>query len=412
MIRLIGGGLTLLALAGPAAGAAAPPTEELKALRSKLETLRRDIARSESSRTEAADALRTSEQAISEANRKLTELGAARAKIDKELEDLRSQQQAVEKRLARQRELAARLVHQQYTAPPAGPLQALASGQNPNEAARTGVYLDYIARARREILDGLRKDGETLRGLSEETARRQTELVENERSQIAERRRLDTERENRKQALAGVAAQLERQRKEASVLAQDEKRLTKLVQDIARVLAARKPPPAAPPPRAPTVPGAPSAPPAPTPVPPPAPAARSFGGDTAFEQLKGRLQMPVRGELVGRFGSPRSDSGMSWRGWFIQAPAGREVKAVAPGRIVFADWLRGFGNLLILDHGDGFMSLYGNNESLIGRMGEPVRGGETVATVGASGGNTVTGLYFELRHQGRPFDPSGWLNLK
>jgi septal ring factor EnvC (AmiA/AmiB activator) len=97
---------------------------------------------------------------------------------------------------------------------------------------------------------------------------------------------------------------------------------------------------------------------------------------------------------------------------FIQAPTGREVKAVAPGRVVFADWLRGFGNLLILDHGDGFMSLYGNNETLIGRIGEPVRGGDTVAIVGASGGNTVSGLYFELRHQGRPFDPLGWLNLK
>jgi septal ring factor EnvC (AmiA/AmiB activator) len=122
--------------------------------------------------------------------------------------------------------------------------------------------------------------------------------------------------------------------------------------------------------------------------------------------------MPVRGELVGRFGSPRSDSGLTWRGLFIQAPAGREVKAVAPGRIVFADWLRGFGNLLILDHGDGFMSLYGNNEALLGSLGDSVRGGEAVATVGASGGNTATGLYFELRHQGKPFDPLGWLNLE
>lgn len=408
MKRLLGNGLALLILASSAAGAAAPaPSEELKALRSKLEALKRDIARSESSRTEAADALKSSEQAISESNRKLSELAAAKSEVDRQIEELRTQQDAVEKRLGKQRELAARLVYQQYTAPPAAALQALTSGQNPSAVARTSVYLDYIAHARREILDGLRKDSETLRSLGEETAKRQAELAGIQQAQTAERKRLDSERANHKQVLAGIAAQIHRQRQEAGALERDEKRLTKLVQDIARLLAARKPPPAPPrKPDAPTVGIAPSAP------PPPSPPPRSASGDSLFEQLKGRLLMPVRGELAGRFGSPRSDSGMSWRGLFIQAPAGREVKAVAAGRVVFADWLRGFGNLLILDHGDGFMSLYGYNESLIGRIGDPVKGGDTVATVGSSGGNTVTGLYFELRHQGRPFDPMGWLNLK
>lgn len=408
MIRL-GSTVLLVFLAAPAAGAASAPNEELKALRGKLEALKRDIARGESSRAEATDALKASESAISTSNRRLAELTAAQTEVDQQLDALEAKRKAVDQRLARQRELAARLVYQQYTAPPAGALQALTSGKNPNEIARTGVYLDYIARARRQILDGLHKDGETLRALGEETAQRQAELGAIRQEQMAERERLDAERANHKQVLAGIADKIARQRKEAGALERDEKRLTKLVQDLARLLAARKPPPA-PPARAPAAPPtvgfAPSAP------PPPSAPPRSASGDTPFEQAKGRLQMPVRGELVGRFGSPRSDSGMSWRGLFIQAPAGREVKAVAAGRIVFADWLRGFGNLLILDHGDGFMSLYGNNEALIGRIGEAVRSGDTVATVGSSGGNTVSGLYFELRHQGRPFDPLGWLNLK
>jgi len=408
VIRL-GGAVLLVLLATPAAGAASAPNEELKALRGKLESLKRDIARGESSRTEAADALKASESAISTSNRKLAELTAAKGEVDQQLDALEAKRKAVDQRLAKQRELAARLVYQQYTAPPAGALQALASGKNPNEIARTSVYLDYIARARRQILDGLHKDGETLRALGEETAQRQAELAAIQQEQMAERKRLDVERTNHKQVLAGIADKIARQRKEAGALERDEKRLTKLVQDLARLLAARKPPPA-PPARAPAAPPtigfAPSAP------PPPSAPPRSASGDTPFEQAKGRLQIPVRGELIGRFGSPRSDSGMSWRGLFIQAPAGREVKAVAAGRIVFADWLRGFGNLLILDHGDGFMSLYGNNEALIGRIGDPVKSGDTVATVGSSGGNTVSGLYFELRHQGRPFDPLGWLNLK
>ena len=131
-----------------------------------------------------------------------------------------------------------------------------------------------------------------------------------------------------------------------------------------------------------------------------------------FEQLKGRLALPVRGELGNRFGSPRIDGGVTWKGVFIAARAGEDVRAVADGRVVFADWLRGFGNLLIVDHGDAYMSLYGNNESLYKRVGDEIRGGEAVAAVGASGGNADSGLYFELRYQGRPLDPLDWVSIR
>lgn len=401
MIRLVGFSLALIFAAGGPVEAASAPNEELKALRARLEALKRDIARSETSRGEAAEALRAAETAMSDANRKLSELSASKDEVDAQVTTLHDEQKAVERRLRKQQELAARLVHQQYTSPPAGALQALTSGQHPNEAARTGTYLGYIARARRDILDGLKRDREAVRALGEEVAARQAALAEIRQAQLAERKRLEAERANRKKVLARIGQTLTRQQREAGALAKDEKRLTKLVEDLARLLAARKAKAAAEARRAPSIQGR-SARPSP-------PAA---AGDAVFERLKGKLQMPVRGELVGRFGSPRSDSGLSWRGLFIQAPAGREVKAVAAGRVVFADWLRGFGNLLILDHGDGFMSLYGNNEALLGRTGDPVREGEAVAIVGASGGNTVSGLYFELRHQGRPFDPLGWLDLK
>ena len=130
-----------------------------------------------------------------------------------------------------------------------------------------------------------------------------------------------------------------------------------------------------------------------------------------FESLRGRLKLPVKGELTGRYGSPRED-GASWKGVFIRAATGDTVRAVADGRVVFADWLRGFGNLLIVDHGDAYMSLYANNESLYKRVGDPIRGGEPVAAVGASGGNAESGLYFELRHEGRPLDPLDWVDIK
>jgi septal ring factor EnvC (AmiA/AmiB activator) len=101
-----------------------------------------------------------------------------------------------------------------------------------------------------------------------------------------------------------------------------------------------------------------------------------------------------------------------WKGVFIQAPEGDAVHAVADGRIVYSDWLRGFGNLLIIDHGDSFMSLYGNNQSLLKQVGEDVRGGDTVATVGDTGGGSKSGLYFEIRFEGKALDPLPWVSLK
>jgi murein hydrolase activator len=147
---------------------------------------------------------------------------------------------------------------------------------------------------------------------------------------------------------------------------------------------------------------------------PPAPAAR---GATApdrpagsFASRRGTLTMPVRGELASRFGSPRDGGGPPWKGWFIRCAPGQDIKAIASGQVVFADWLRGFGNLLILDHGDGYMSLYGYNDALFAEVGANVREGEPVAQAGASGGNPQPGVYFEIRYQGEAVDPAPWID--
>lgn len=112
------------------------------------------------------------------------------------------------------------------------------------------------------------------------------------------------------------------------------------------------------------------------------------------------------------FGGQRSGKHVTWKGLFIQSPIGNDVKAISEGRVVFADWLRGFGNLIILDHGSGYMSLYGNNATLQKQVGSIVRGGDTIAIVGNSGGNADSGLYFELRHKGKPFDPLTWIKIE
>jgi septal ring factor EnvC (AmiA/AmiB activator) len=132
----------------------------------------------------------------------------------------------------------------------------------------------------------------------------------------------------------------------------------------------------------------------------------------SFSSLRGKLRLPVAGDLTGRFGAPRGAAGTEAKGVFIRAPEGQPVRAIAPGQVVYSDWMRGFGNLLIVDHGEAYLSIYANNESVLKRVGELVATGETIATTGASGGNEETGLYFELRHLGKAFDPLRWVRLK
>jgi septal ring factor EnvC (AmiA/AmiB activator) len=130
----------------------------------------------------------------------------------------------------------------------------------------------------------------------------------------------------------------------------------------------------------------------------------------AFASLKGQLRTPVSGQVAARFGTKRGQ-GPSWKGVFIRAAEGADVRAVAGGRVVFAEWLRGFGNLIIVDHGGQYMSIYGNNQALLKRAGDLVKSGDPIASAGNSGGNEESGLYFELRHQGTAFDPAGWVKF-
>ena len=127
--------------------------------------------------------------------------------------------------------------------------------------------------------------------------------------------------------------------------------------------------------------------------------------------MRGRLKAPVKGELAARFGTARGE-GSTRKGIFIRAGEGSEVHAIAPGKVIFSDWLRGFGNLIILDHGNQYMSIYGNNQTVLKQAGDEVSAGETIASAGNTGGNEQSGLYFEMRHQGRAFDPLSWISIK
>jgi len=275
------------------------------------------------------------------------------------------------------------------------------SGEDLADTARRLHYLTYVSRDAARMIDAQRAGLAELARLKSASEEKAVELAALETQSRAAREQLLKERREQRRVFERLSSEIRSQKKQIKVLEADEARLARLVEEIGKLLVAR---PGAGYRRESNVGGRVSA------VPEAGSAASSTTG--LFSHMKGSLRLPVRGELVGRYGAQRSTGTASAKGVFIRAAEGEAVRAVAPGRVVYADWMRGFGNLLIVDHGDAFLSIYGNNDSLLKQTGDTVTLGEAVATVGQSGGNEETGLYFELRHLGRPFDPLSWVKLK
>jgi septal ring factor EnvC (AmiA/AmiB activator) len=394
----------LLALWLPALVLAAPPVAEkkaeLKELQGRIDALRSDLAKSEESKAYAADQLRETEETISTANRRLYELAGTRGEVQAELDDLEQQTRHLLKQTETQQNQLARLMFRHYVRGDADALQLLIAGRDPNQAARDYHFMTLLSQAKADLIGSLRTAAAEKKRLTQAAQEKSDRLAEIEKQQQRERAALLAQRQQRQAMLAKVADRIKSQRKEIGTLKHDEQRLSKLIDGLVRLVAAKPHAKARPAARD----GKPAA--RNERIPDPSTA----GGE--FAALKGRLRLPVKGEIAGRFGSPRAEGGTTWKGLFIRAAEGTDVHAIAPGRIVFADWLRGFGNLLIVDHGDGFLSVYGNNESLLRQEGDTVKSGEAIATVGNSGGNPESGLYFELRHQGQAFDPMKWASLR
>ena len=370
--------------------------EDLAALRARIDSLRSELEGRESDRREARDALRDSERSISDANRALraveAEARAARAAIG----DLAARRAIQERSQETGQAVLARLLAARAVAGIAGGapdfVRLALSGEDLADAARKLHYLTYVSRAVAQMIETHRNGLAEVARLKADSEDQARELTAIEARGRTDRERLLKERREHRRLLERIASEIRNAKKRIQVLLADESRLARLVQEIGKVLAAR--------------PGAGYA--RVTAV----PEAGTGAVTSVFSALKGNLRLPVRGELARRFGTPRPEGGISAKGVFIRAPEGEQVRAVGAGRVVYSDWMRGFGNLLIVDHGEAYLSIYGNNESLLKQTGDTVTLGEPLATVGQSGGNEQTGLYFELRHLGRPFDPLPWAKLK
>ncbi len=393
--------LPLLSASAASAAGVDAKKAELQDLKGRIDSLRRDMAQAEESRTYAADQLRETESAVSDVNRRLHELGAEGFRLKAELADLDQQTRRLERQAGGQQDQLGRLLSRQFVGGDSDALKLLLSGEDPDQAARDRHFLTLLSRAKVDLIQRLRAGAAEKKHLAHAVRERQARLAEIERRQQESRTQLLESKRQRQKTLAAIADRLRLQRREIDTLRRDEQRLGRLIDGLARIAAARKSAPATR--RGPS--GGSDA------TVGRSPNVKSHDPDYGrgtFAARRGQLRLPVKGTIAGRFGQPRPEGGASWKGIFIRAAEGLEVRAVAAGAVVFSDWLRGFGNLLVIDHGDDFLSIYGNNESLLASVGASIKDGESVATVGNSGGNSESGLYFELRHRGLPFDPLKW----
>jgi len=434
----------------------------------KLAKLKSEVSRTEDAREDAADTLAESEEAISNANRQLRELAEEQVDTNQKLAQLGAEQARLAGVVDAQKKQLATLLREQYVAGNEDRIKLLLSGDNPNRINRDLQMMAYVSQAQAKLLASLRSNLAKVESTQQKEQNAKDELDEIAQEERDQKAVLEKEKARRAALLGTLSKKLMAQRKEIGSLERDEQRMAGLVDKLSRLIKEQAEAAAAEKRRLEAVaaakakaaaeaaalakarqaekerlareaaakpgkPGTPVKPPVPfkpdpidadepkvaqTPDPRPDPnqakpadiALAPAAPDGAFASLKGKLRAPVSGQLAAKFGAKR-DGGPSWKGVFIKAPEGADVRAIAAGRVVFAAWMRGFGNLIIVDHGSEYLSIYGNNQSLLRRVGDAVKGGDPIAAAGNTGGGEDSGLYFELRHRGAAFNPATWVSF-
>jgi murein hydrolase activator len=348
---------------------------ELKAVRSQIDKVRAEMEKDSSRRDKLSREIEESEKSVSSARVELEKLRRERAAHTTRRAELAGLRRKEESALARDREALAGQIRAAHMIGQEEPLKLLLNQKDPAQAGRVLTYYQYFGRARASQIAAINGHIAELNTLDEQLATEEERLTALEAEQKGEVAKLQSARDRRGKALATLEAESKNRAKELERLKDQQGGLEKLVRELRRALER----------------------------------VDKFPTDSkdAFARLRGKLAWPVSGKLLASFGQVRA-GGMKWDGVLVSGNQGTAVRAVYHGRVVYADWLSGLGLLTIIDHGDGYLSLYGHNERLYKDVGEKVTAGDTIATVGDSGGRQTPALYFEIRKAGRPVDPRPW----
>ena len=346
--------------------------EQLSQLKEQIDAIQARLDASEKERDTLQRDLRDIDLQIGDSDVKAEALDRQQRALEDRLQVLEQEGRSMQAGQAAREELIEQSIQHMWAMQQGGGLRVWLGDQKPEEVARNISYLQLLIDDQRELISRYQQGLEDIERNVQRVAETQTQLTVQMSAQNDVRETLASQRAARQQTLQAINAQVRTDAQALATLRADQQRLNELLNELANVPAA------------------------------PIPAAQPFA------DLKGALPMPVTGTPSNRFGG-RRNADIRWRGWLIPAEEGESIRAVHAGQVIYADWLRGQGLLIVIDHDDGWLTLYAQNHSLMRQVGDRVAAGDVIARAGASGGHDVTGLYFEVRHQGQPVDPAQWI---
>ncbi len=373
--------------------------KDISGIKEKINTIEKKLNQTKAKQDDVSDALKKSETAISATNKKLYEFQQAQKENETKLNALKKESESINNELKKQQDKLSELLNQQYIKGNQSYIRLILESKSPSQIARDLKYQSYIGQAHTKLIEGMQSNLNEIQMLNAETTKTLQKVAALKEKQEKERAVLEKEKLEKKSVLKKLSKEIAEQRGQIQKLKRDEKRLANLVKKLSRIAKQKQ--------QKQTEKNESS-----TGIAKNQQTPDNRYAGKAFAKLKGKLKLPVIGEVMNQFGNKRKDGGLTWKGLFIQAQEGAPVKSVASGRVVFAEWMRGFGNLIIIDHGSGYMSLYGNNQAILKNVGDDVTAGDTIAQVGNTGGNQSNGLYYELRNKSVPFDPLKWSSLR
>jgi septal ring factor EnvC (AmiA/AmiB activator) len=341
-------------------------------VKSEIERVARQVSNDEVEKSRLSKELRSAEVSVGKAREGLDGVRRQRAETAAHRASLAAQKKQRESDLSRERESLAAQIRAAYMIGREEPLRLLLNQKDPERAGRMFIYYGYFGRARAAQIHQIEDNVQSLAQLDAQLEAEDDKLAALEKAQRAQLADLEDARQHRSVVLASLEAESHTRAESLERLRSQQAGLEKLLKELRRAL-------------------------------------EKLPSDTndAFAKLRGKLAWPVSGRVVARFGETRA-GGVKWDGVLVATERGSPVRAVSPGRVIYADWLPGLGLLTIIDHGNGYMSLYAHNEQLYKAVGEQVAAGDAIAAAGDSGGTPRPELYFEIRKAGHPIDPRPW----
>ena len=349
--------------------------KQLKSVLRKIDKLKQAIDAKEDSKSQYIKQLKTIEGDIGRLGQKIRALGKEIGSKQSELKSLRATRLEHQRQLSRENEYLAEQVYAAFTLGQQEKVKLLFSQQDPQTLQRNLVYYQYFSNARVDLINAVQGNIDKIIETEQLIQQARLDLEKNQQALNEQKKQLDRDLGKRKTIISSLDKQLKKQGGNLSRLEDEAAQLQNLIKSIEKLFID---------------------------------APESEISRKSFAKLKGKLAWPLKGKLRKLFGRTKPQSDLRWQGVKIEAANGSHVMAVSHGRVAFSDWLRGLGNLIIIDHGNSYLSLYGHNESLFKTAGDWVEAGEVISSVGSSGGEQKAGLYFEIRKKGKPQNPTRW----